>query len=209
MSHLRVLARCSKLILFLTVILPMMESSISAKSLGHHVAVLKMNLFEPSFCQKLESGLQEGSTLLLCVDAECFHQNEQPLTGGELAFITKVLQRDFAQDPDTHTCTIETPRGLITIHPEFQLYLISNKRLEDIPLQGLAVPGCEISDFCVVDGALSFEGMERHLQRFIITREKPEYKIRYKSLLTDLTLHQQQLMDSQVWMGLLYDWDCS
>lgn len=161
--------------------------------------MLKMQIFESCLCQKLESCLQDGNIVLLYLDAEHSYQS---LTRQELAFISKVLQRDFVVDVDSRLHTVESPHGLITVHPHFQLYLISNKHLEDALVPGLpcfGVYGCELSDFCVVNGSLSLEGTESHLQRFIITHEKPEYKIRYKSLLTDLILHQQQLMDSQVW----------
>ena len=162
-----------------------------------------MQIFEPSLRRKLESSLQDGNTVLLCMDADHSHQDRQPLTRQEMAFISKVLQRQFVEDANSHgqIRTVESPHGQITVHSDFQLYLISNKRLEDALVQGLAsfcVYGCELSDFCIIDGSLSLEGMESHLQRFIIIHEKPEYKIRYKSILTDLVLLQQQLMDSQV-----------
>lgn len=195
-------------------ILPVAESAVSVKSQGahghHHQSVLKMKLFEPSLCQKLENCLQDGVTVLLCVDAEPLHTSQRvsdcpSLTGGELAFLSKLLLREFLHDADLQAYTILGYHGdIITIHSEFQLYLISSKRLEIIlsrqglDLDCLGGDRWELSNFCIIDGSLSTEGMQRHLQRFIITHEKPEYKIRYKSLLTDLILHQQQLTDSQV-----------
>ena len=180
---------------------------ISVKPLNthnHHKAPLKLKLFEPNFRVKLESSLQEGNIVLLCMDTEHLHHTEESPTNNckeELAFISSMLQRKFSQASDSHGSVIETQRGPITIHPDFQLYLISNKHLEDVLCQRLhcfSVFQWELSTFCVVNMALSPEGMQSHFQRFIITHEKPEYKIRYKSLLTDLTLHQQQLTDSQV-----------
>ena len=173
---------------------------------GHHAAeVHKLKLFEPSFHIKLESCLREGNTVLLYMDTEHLdHQTKQPPTSckEELAFVSNVLQRKFSQtSTDPHCSVVESNHGTITIHPEFQLYLISSRYLEDVLCEGLpcfSVFRLELSSFCVVDMALSPEGMQSHFQRFIVTHEKPEYKIRYKSLLTDLTLHQQQLTQSQV-----------
>ena len=142
--------------------------------------------------------------MLLYMDTErLLHTEESPANNckEELAFISNVLQRKFSQTSDSRGSIIESQHGPITIHPDFQLYLVSNKHIEDFLCQGLhsvSVFQCELSAFCVVNMALSPEGMQSHFQRFIITHEKPEYKIRYKSLLTDLTLHQQQLTDSQV-----------
>ena len=186
----------------------MAESVTSVKSPNahshHHKAVLNLKLFEPNFHLKLECSLQEGNTVLLCMDVECLHQTEESPVNykEELAFISNVLQRKFNPTPHSeHGYIVETQHGPVTVHPDFQLYLISHKRLEDVLRHGLhcfSVFQWQLSNFCVVNIALSPEGMQSHLQRFIITHEKPEYKIRYKSLLTDLTLHQQQLMDSQV-----------
>ena len=166
----------------------------------------KVELFETDFCQKLEKSLQDGDILLLYMDADRLQcqQSKQPLSTANICFISKVLSRDFTLDPDTKLYTVETDHSeVITIHPDFQLYLISSKHLNNVLASGsncLALHQCnlQLSNFCNIDGALSLEGMERHLQRFIVTHEKPEYKVRYKSLLTDLILHQQQLADSQV-----------
>ena len=191
-----------------SLVLAMGESVVSVKSpnahSSHHKAVLKLQLFEPNFRLKLESSLQEGNTVLLSMDTEHLgHTEESPAKSckEELAFVSNVLQRKFSQTSDAHCSMIESEHGPVTIHPDFQLYLTSNKHLEDVLCQGLqcfSVFQWELSTFCVVNMALSPEGMQSHFQRFVVTHEKPEYKIRYKSLLTDLTLHQQQLTESQV-----------
>ena len=171
---------------------------------GHHKAVLKLQLFEPNFRVKLENSLEEGNTVLLCVDTEHLgHTEESPANSckEELAFVSNVLKRKFSQTSDPHCSVIDSKHGPVTIHPDFQLFLISNKYLEDILCQGLQCLKAfqwELSTFCVVNMALSPEGLQSHFQRLVVTHEKPEYKIRYKSLLTDLTLHQEQLTESQV-----------
>ena len=194
---------------FLSVILPTAESAVSVKSQSapsHHKSLLKLKLFEPNFCQKLQTSLQDGNIVLLNVDADRPHQINQPLSKEELSFISKILLREFTGDMNTDELyKIKAAQNgqSITIHSNFTLYLISNKRLEDV-LQGrgsmdwLGACHCELSNFCVIDSGLSCEGMQRHLQRFIVVHERPEFKIRYKALLTDLILHQQQLADSQV-----------
>ena len=185
------------------------ESVMSVKSpnahSSHHKAVIKLNLFEPNFRADLESSLQEGKTVLLCMDTEHVDQSRGPPVNyckEDLAFVSNVLQRKFSQtSTEPHCSMVESEHGPVVIHPEFHLYLISNKHLEDVLREGLqyfSVFQLELSTFCVVNMALSPEGMQSHFQRFIVTHERPEYKIRYKSLLTDLTLHQQQLMESQV-----------
>lgn len=181
------------------------DSAISVKSQGalsHQIELLKI---EQNFCHELEKSLQEGNTVMLHVDAtKCPDQSEYPLSVADTRFISKVLAREFIYDKDTKLYTIEKKDScLITVHPDFQLFLVSNKHLEDVFTNGPGSLGVHrfdlnLSDFCVIDGALSLEGIERHLQRFIVTHERPEYRIRYKSLLTDLILHQQQLTDSQV-----------
>ena len=188
------------------------ESVVSVKSpnahSGHHkTPALKLKLFEPNFCVKFESCLREGSTVLLYMDTEHLsHAQDEHHANSckeDLAFVSNVLQRKFNPNSSEPHCSIVEGggHGPVTVHPEFHLYLISNKHLEDVLCQGLQcfnVFHLELSAFCVVDMALSREGMQSHFQRFIVTHEKPEYKIRYKSLLTDLTLHQQQLTESQV-----------
>lgn len=180
----------------------MAESAISVKSQSsHRRPVLKLKLSQPNVCWKLEDSLQEGNVVLFYMDVEQLCQTEHSLSGEELAFISKVLQREFVPIVDSHICTFEARNGPVTVHPEFQLYLITNKSLEDVLLQGsYSIGGYQLvpSDFCVINVALSLEGEQSHLRRLIITHEKPEYRIRYKSLLTDLILHQQKLVDSQV-----------
>ena len=62
----------------------------------------------------------------------------------------------------------------------------------------LSLCGRDWSSLFVVDLGLSLKGLQNHLQKLILKHKKPEYSVRYKSLLTDLALHHQQLEDNEV-----------
>ena len=92
----------------------------------------------------------------------------------------------------------------ISVHPSFKFFVVVEQALDDV----IHVPshfdsvaslcGRDWSSLFVVDLRLSLSGLQSHLQKLILKYKKPEYSVRYKSLLTDLALHHQQLENNEV-----------
>ncbi len=139
----------------------------------------------------LLNALLLGQTVAIVLDSFPAH-----ITNDDREQIESILQRKFSTD--TTSCLVLGDKS-IPVHPDFQLYILVEQTLDNYEKFKSAY-SCirNLADFCVINLNLSTEGLKHHLQKFIIRQEKPEYGIRYKSLLTDLTLHQQQMEDSQV-----------
>lgn len=92
------------------------------------------------------------------------------------------------------------------VHPGLQLYLVIRGTLQRT-VQGdgtaglssfLAALGVAVSlDSCVVDIELKDTALEKNLRNFVMAHERPDYQISYKSLLTDLALHEEDLEANQ------------
>lgn len=146
-------------------------------------------LSEAELSAKLQDAISSGKTTALILDFPPTEDKTQ---------ITNILKRDFTRDSSNKFC-LELEDDAIPVHPDFRLYVITEQYLgSDQASQVLRSLALELSDFSVVNLNLSREGLQSHLQRFIMNHERPEFSIRYKSLITDLALHHQQFEDSQV-----------
>lgn len=89
------------------------------------------------------------------------------------------------------------------VHSELQLYVVIRGTIKSaVRGEGLssflATLGISVSlDSCVVDIELKDDALEKNLRNFVMAHERPDYQISYKSLMTDLTLHEEDLETSQ------------
>ncbi len=140
----------------------------------------------------LLDAVSQGKTVALVLDP-----SPASLANDIREQIEGILRRNFTSD--SNPC-LQLGDKTIPVHPDFKLHIVLEQGLEKLPSSYAYVR--DLSDFCVINLSLSTEGLKQHLQRVILRQERPEYGIRYKSLLTDLSLHQQEIEDSQV--QLLY-----
>lgn len=155
---------------------------------------------------ELKMAALHGSIVLLSID------DSGGGSGGELSnkdrsFLCKVLQRDFKPtDREDTVCLHMMDGSTLEVKSGFQIYMVAHRTVQSVVasngtislssfLEGLGIHSA--LDGNIVDIELQKEALQNHLHQFIVTHERPEYKIRYKSLLTDLVLHEQEKEESQ------------
>ena len=165
---------------------------------------IKLEVSDSHLGQMLSAAMTRGETVLLMIG-----QHTQPeCSDDDMTLVVNTMKREFTFNGETEAHHIEYCGETLTVHPNFYLYIVIGQTLESIftpsihqrktsKLDNVLCPQ-NLSNFCVVNLESSREGLQNHMQKFVITLEKPEYGVRYKSLLTDLTLHQKQLERSQV-----------
>ena len=157
-------------------------------------SVLRLSLGDPQLVERLSKAIVFGHTVALCVkDTQDNPHNT--------AFASKVFRRAYFKNETgeflDRSCTI-------SVHSCFKLFVVVEQALGNV----IRVPshfdsvaslcGRDWSSLFVVDLGLSLNGLQSHLQKLILKYKKPEYSVRYKSLLTDLALHHQQLESNEV-----------
>ncbi len=160
-------------------------------------AVLQMDLQDSDVAQRLSKAMTTGRTVLLLIKNVTILQDEKE----NVNFLSKVFRRGYFRNGGQ---TFLDPSCSVLVHPHFKLYIVIEQSLEDV-MQSTAYFN-SVGSFCgndwssifVVELGLSLKGLQSHLQKLILKYKKPEYSIRYKSLLTDLTLHHQQLENNEV-----------
>ena len=153
-----------------------------------------LKLTEPDMVIELREAVLTGRTVALILDT----QNLPRIESDELKFIEKVIQRDFTLNPSTGRTELHTDTSSTQVHENFSLYLVIPEQTPTTFLQEDSSLIRDLASHCVVELSLSGAGLEKHFQRLVIGKERPEFSIRYKSLLTDMTLHHQQIASSQV-----------
>lgn len=158
--------------------------------------VLVIDVSDPYFIENVKEGMTSGNTVLLYFGIN----SHTSLNKQAKNMLSKLLKRDFGLDSRS-----QLRFQHVTVHTDFKLYIIIKQSLEDaITFKGdgllslMELSGGELSSFFVVDLGLSNEGLQNYFQKLILKHKRPEYSVRYKSLLADLTLHQQQLKDNEV-----------
>ena len=156
--------------------------------------LVRLNSSDAELSSELKIAFREGKAVMLTLDNLTAETDSDTL-------LEKLLDgnlTNISSGREQLKLGLET----ISIHPNFKLYIVVLQPLENI-LQSSHFSIVQsihrkLSSVCPIHLGLSKEGLQSHLQRFIMDCERPEFGIRYKSLLTDLGLHQQQMEDSQV-----------
>ena len=165
--------------------------------LSEHCLVLKAS--DSSLVDKLETATLKGGKVLLYVD-EFDHANFY--SQAERTFLTRLLQRQVVEKDGRLFLTLPD----YSVHSNLQLYMVvratvssavtSNGVLTLSPFfKELAIRS--FLDGSIVDIELKHKALESMFHKFVLSHERPEYLISHRSLLTDLTLHQQALEASQ------------
>ena len=156
--------------------------------------LVRLKSSDAELSSELKVALREGKTVMLTLDNLTAETDSDTL-------LEKLLDGNSTNiSPGREQ--LELGPETISTHPNFKLYIVVPQPLENI-LQSSHFPIVQsiyhkLSSVCPIHLGLSKEGLQSYLQRFIVNCERPEFGIRYKSLLTDLGLHQQQMEDSQV-----------
>lgn len=156
--------------------------------------LVKLNSSDAELNSELKAALREGKAVMLTLDNLTAEADSDTL-------LEKILDGNSTNISSGRE-QLELDSETISIHPNFKFYVVVLQPLENI-IQSSQLPMVQyihrkLSSLCTINLGLSKEGLQSHLQRFIVGCERPEFGIRYKSLLTDLCLHQQQMEDSQV-----------
>ena len=155
---------------------------------GSELVVLRVS--DANWLEELCNGVKSGSTTMLVLD-------QQPKQHGRM-FLQKLLQRNLHVLTDPALLdTLE----LEVMSPHFRLVLVLEEQVRDLPSTVLQSLDLQPSEFCVMDMELSTAALETHLLWHTMSLERPEFSVRHRSLLADLTLHEKQVKSSQVGWG--------
>lgn len=164
------------------------NSSVGGTSKPEQLVHIRTCMSDPRSAIILREALSSGGPALLVIDST----PEQ-----EVAFVQKLVQRQFAKNPTTGEIALELDNTALRVHPCFRLYLTV-----ECPLNH-ALATClsflrDLSRVLVID--LSFRGtvLQNYIKGFVLQHERPEFGVRHRSLLADLALHQRQTEQTQV-----------
>lgn len=141
-------------------------------------------------------------TILLYVDEL---SSEEQYSEEDKAFLSKLLLRDFDEGVDGLVLRLGDGSSIL-VDSSLQLYMVIRGTVKSIVrANGIAgvgsvqvAPGVLVSlDSCVVDLELKEAALEKHMRNFIMAHKRPDYQVSYKSLLTDLALHEEDLEANQ------------
>ena len=171
---------------------PANKTNLTNGLLDHNVTTnLKfLQTGEEDFPQKFEEAVTTGGVTVVCIDDRGGSESGERRMMSELL---KVLLESRAQIIPGEETDLEVDYDVVTVHPSFMLYLVCQ---QELPLP--ARLSIDLADFCVVDLSYSALGLQRHLQQYVISRDRPEFCIQHKSLQTDLAMHQEEIDQSQV-----------
>lgn len=164
--------------------------------------------WDPSLIAELEEALLFGKTVLISIDdTGSAAAAAAEYTEDERTFLTRLLRREFRADEEEEGIVLSlSDETNIQVNPRLRVFMVIRKTVESVVesdgtirlssfLSNLGIHS--ILDSSVVDIELKKKALENNLQKFIVAHEHPEYQISYKSLLTDLSLHEQKLEASQ------------
>lgn len=167
----------------------------SSNKVGESERILQLDMLDSQLIEKLSTAMTNGDTVTMLVGSVPIVQDATEKTN----FVSKVFKRAyFRKDGQTFLDSSSS----VLIHSQFKLFIVIEASLEDViqssaySLESLC--GNDWSALFVVELGLSIKGLHSYLQKLILKYKKPEYSIRYKSLLTDLTLHHQRLENNEV-----------
>ena len=166
--------------------------------IGHSVhnergSVLLLKSSQPGVSAQMSEAMAVGRAVALTLDS---------LPADEGPLLQCVMKRKYSVGSNSQLFLNREGYDPLPVNPDFRLYIILDHPLGSVKASRLLQSlGCDLSDFCVADMGLCGEGLRNHLLLFIVGLERPEYGVRHKSVLTDLTLHQQQADSSQVGGG--------
>lgn len=152
--------------------------------------------------------MDRGHTVLLYVDEL---NSAEDYSDEHKAFLSRLLLRDFEESGvgggvGGGVVLRLLDESITPVHSGLQLYIVIRGTIKSA-VRGdgslglssfLGALGIAVAlDSCVVDIELKETALERNLRNLVMAHERPDYQISYKSLMTDLTLHEGDLEASQ------------
>lgn len=159
----------------------------------------------PSLVEHLKKALVQGKTVLLYVSEG---DSINTFSRDEKAFLTRLLQRQFTTNEDGLFLSLPDDSST-PVHRGLQIYMVMCRTIRSaIKPDGAVTSSPLLSELgiqnslngSIIDIEFKGKALEAMLQRFVISHKHPEYLISHKSLLTDLSLHEQALEASQMAM---------
>ena len=164
---------------------------------GDYGSVLLLKSSQPDVGAQIREAMIVGRTVALTLDS--------PPPAEEGPLLQCAMKRNCSIGSTSQLCLELEGDDPLPVSSAFRLYIILDHPLGSGKASRLLQSlGCDLTDFCVANMGLCGEGLRSHLLMFIVGLERPEYGVRHKSVLTDLTLHQQQADSSQVGEGSVH-----
>ena len=155
---------------------------------------------EQSLVVDLKVALTHGLTVLLYVDEL---SSADRFSDGDKAFLSRMLLREFDGGGGGAVLHLDDDGSSILGNSKLQLYLVIRGTVGSLMRASGSVAGAgsfldalgvSMSlDSYVVDLELKDTALEKSMRNFVMAHERPDYQISYKSLLTDLALHEEDL----------------
>lgn len=170
-----------------------------------------MNCADPNLYESLKKAATLGKTVLLSLDVT----NTATTAASKLStehkqFLSKLLRKDFKPlQKEKGNVYILLPGQCVLVNPKFQLYLTLCATFKSvIKPDGSILLSPFLSDlniydalqFSVVDIELRKKALENSLLDFVLSHERPEHQVAHRSLLADLSLHEEELENQQEMM---------
>ena len=157
--------------------------------------ILQLDVLDPELIEKLSRAMTDGNTVTVVIRSIVLVQESSEL----IKFLAKVFKRAYFKKDDQ---TFLDSSCSVLVHSQFKFFTVIEGNLKDVIRSSTRnlgyLCGSDWSALFVVELGLSNKGLQSYLQKLVLRYKKPEYSIRYKSLLTDLTLHHQQLENNEV-----------
>lgn len=158
---------------------------------------------DPSLIDELKAAVVHGKTVLLFVDdASKFAADK--VSDEDRTFLSRLLQRQFKLSNEEDRVLLSQSGN--SVNSKLHIYMVIRRTLKStISSDGtirlspfLSKLGIHVAlDGSIIDIELKKIALENNMQKFVIIHKRPEYRITHKSLLTDLSLHEQMLEASQ------------
>ena len=158
---------------------------------------------DPSLVEALKSAVIDGKIVLLTVEDSSTTTTTQ-LSDQHKILLSRLLRKEFKSSckDDSGLLFQWSDESDILVHPNLQIYLVIHSTIKSVIksdgsmilspfLSSLGIH--DILQFSITDMELKKRALENIMQDFVLSHERPEYQISHRSLLADLSLHQQEL----------------
>lgn len=159
--------------------------------------IVQCDIRDSQITQELLNAMTNGFTVLIHIN----NANSLLDEDYDISFISRVFRKAYFKHDNQ---TFLDSSCNVLVHPNFKFFIVIEQNLESLLHTGaysdslVMLCGEDLSSSFVVELGLSLKALQSHTQKLILKHKKPEFGIRYKSLLTDLALHRQQLKNNEV-----------
>ncbi len=161
--------------------------------------IVVLNCMDPFLVVALKTAVSTGKIVLISLD-----EGDAETAGDQKEFLSKLLRKEFqpsdSEEDSDNMCLLLSDQSTMPVHPNLQIYLTIRGTIKSVikPDGSMALSpflsSLSLHDALqFVDMELKKKALENSMQEFVLSKERPEYQITHRSLLADLTLHEQEL----------------